>query len=109
MSTVSGVPITAPASGGPGEPGDFDFAACAVEVDVVDDLSSGSMANLADARASLELITALYASARGAGDVTLPIEADHPLYAWILRSGGSIEALRELRENRIARRVLTRR
>jgi predicted dehydrogenase len=39
---------------------------------------------LADARASLELITALYASARGAGDVTLPIEPDHPLYrGWL--------------------------
>jgi hypothetical protein len=39
---------------------------------------------LADARASLELITALYASARGAGDVELPITPDHPLYGgWL--------------------------
>ena len=39
---------------------------------------------LTDARASLELITALYASARGAGDVTLPIDPDHPLYrGWL--------------------------
>ena len=39
---------------------------------------------LADARASLELITALYASARGGVDVALPIERDHPLYAgWL--------------------------
>jgi predicted dehydrogenase len=39
---------------------------------------------LADARASLELITALYASARSGTDVELPIPADHPLYAgWL--------------------------
>ncbi len=36
---------------------------------------------LADARASLELITALYASARRGQAVDLPIGADHPLYA----------------------------
>jgi predicted dehydrogenase len=39
---------------------------------------------IADARASLELITALYASARGEGDVVLPIGPDHPLYGgWL--------------------------
>jgi predicted dehydrogenase len=35
---------------------------------------------LADARASLELITALYHSARTGADVAMPITADHPLY-----------------------------
>lgn len=39
---------------------------------------------LADARASLELITALYASASGGVDVALPIGRDHPLYGgWL--------------------------
>jgi hypothetical protein len=39
---------------------------------------------LADARASLELITALYSSARSGVDVVLPIERDHPLYeGWL--------------------------
>jgi predicted dehydrogenase len=39
---------------------------------------------LADARASLELITALYASSRSGTDVALPIEPDHPLYrGWL--------------------------
>jgi predicted dehydrogenase len=39
---------------------------------------------LADARASLELLTALYWSARTGEDVTLPIAADHPLYeGWL--------------------------
>jgi len=36
---------------------------------------------LSDARASLELITAMYHSARTGGDVALPIHEDHPLYA----------------------------
>ena len=36
---------------------------------------------LADARASLELITALYFSAMTGEDVVLPIGADHPMYA----------------------------
>lgn len=41
-------------------------------------------ATLADARASLELITAMYASARSGEAVTLPLPADHPLYAgWL--------------------------
>jgi len=35
---------------------------------------------LADARASLELLTALYWSARTNEDVTLPLKNDHPLY-----------------------------
>lgn len=39
---------------------------------------------LADARASLELITALYASSRSGTDVVLPLEPDHPLYrGWL--------------------------
>ena len=39
---------------------------------------------LADARASLELITALYWSARTGDDVDLPIPATHPLYeGWL--------------------------
>jgi predicted dehydrogenase len=39
---------------------------------------------LADARASLELVTALYASARSGADVVLPIRPDHPLYGgWL--------------------------
>lgn len=39
---------------------------------------------LADARASLELLTALYASSRGGVDVGLPIGPDHPLYrGWL--------------------------
>jgi predicted dehydrogenase len=36
---------------------------------------------LADARASLELITAIYYSARTRQTVELPIQAGHPLYA----------------------------
>lgn len=36
--------------------------------------------NLAEARHSVELMTALYASARGEGLVRLPLSADHPLY-----------------------------
>jgi predicted dehydrogenase len=48
------------------------------------DAGTGPPVTLADARASLELITALYASARGAGDVELPITPDHPLYGgWL--------------------------
>ncbi len=39
---------------------------------------------LADARASLELLTALYHSSRTAADVDLPIGADHPLHGgWL--------------------------
>jgi predicted dehydrogenase len=39
---------------------------------------------LADARESLELITALYSSSRGGIDVELPIDPDHPLYrGWL--------------------------
>jgi hypothetical protein len=36
---------------------------------------------VADARASLELITAIYHAGRTRQVVTLPIGADHPLYA----------------------------
>jgi predicted dehydrogenase len=43
---------------------------------------------LADARASLELVTALYGSARQNGPVQLPLAADHPLYASWLPSEG---------------------
>ena len=39
---------------------------------------------LADARASLEIVTALYASARSGTDVSLPLPSDHPLYrGWL--------------------------
>ena len=39
---------------------------------------------LADARASLELATALYEAARSGAPVALPIPPDHPLYAgWL--------------------------
>ncbi len=39
---------------------------------------------LADARASIELLTALYWSARTGDDVELPLPADHPLYrGWL--------------------------
>ena len=39
---------------------------------------------LADARASIELITAMYHSARTGTDVALPITADHPLHrSWL--------------------------
>jgi predicted dehydrogenase len=39
---------------------------------------------LADARASIELITALYHSARTGADVALPLPPDHPLYrGWL--------------------------
>jgi predicted dehydrogenase len=39
---------------------------------------------LADARASLELLTALYASTRAGRDVELPLAPDHPLYGgWL--------------------------
>ena len=41
---------------------------------------------LADARASLELITALYVSAREGGPIALPLDPDHPAYeGWIPR------------------------
>ena len=41
-------------------------------------------ATLADARASLELVTAMYASSRSGEAVTLPLPTDHPLYGgWL--------------------------
>jgi len=43
---------------------------------------------LADARISLELITALYHSAATCAEVTLPIERDHPSYGgWRFEPG----------------------
>ena len=51
-----------------------------------DALDAGAVppVTLADARASIELITALYDSARRGVDVTLPLSADHPLYeGWL--------------------------
>jgi predicted dehydrogenase len=48
------------------------------------DVGDDPPVTIADARASLELITALYASARSTGDVVLPIGPDHPLYGgWL--------------------------
>jgi beta-glucosidase len=38
--------------------------------------------------------------------ITGRIDPDHPLYAWILRSGGSTKTLDELRENRIGLDVI---
>ena len=47
---------------------------------------TGLPVTLSDARASLELITALYVSAREGSDVALPLAPDHPAYAgWIPR------------------------
>ena len=58
--------------------GQFDRYADALDADT--DLP----VTLADARASLELLTALYASARSGADVTLPLPPDHPLYrGWL--------------------------
>ena len=48
------------------------------------DAGSDLPVTLADARASLEVVTALYASARSGADVALPIPTDHPLYrGWL--------------------------
>jgi predicted dehydrogenase len=48
------------------------------------DAGTAPPVTLADARASLELVTALYASARAGADVELPIPPDHPLYGgWL--------------------------
>ncbi len=45
--------------------------------------------SLADARASLELITAMYYSSETGAPVTLPIAADHPRYeSWLPQSSG---------------------
>jgi predicted dehydrogenase len=50
---------------------------------------------LADARASLELLTALYHSAATGIPVTLPIEPDHPSYAgWPPATGWHSERIR---------------
>ncbi len=44
---------------------------------------------LADSRASIELLTASYYSARSGANVTLPIGPEHPWYhGWRPRSGG---------------------
>jgi predicted dehydrogenase len=42
---------------------------------------SGREVSLLDGRRSLEFVTAAYASARDGGDVALPLERHHPLYA----------------------------
>lgn len=48
------------------------------------DAGTAPPVTLADARASLELITALYASSRSGTDVELPLPPDHPLYeGWL--------------------------
>jgi predicted dehydrogenase len=48
------------------------------------DASTDPPVTLADARASLEVVTALYASARASADVVLPIPPEHPLYrGWL--------------------------
>ncbi len=48
------------------------------------DAGTAPPVTLADARASLELLTALYASSRSGVDVPLPIPIDHPLYGgWL--------------------------
>jgi predicted dehydrogenase len=45
---------------------------------------------LADARASIELLTASYYSAQSGASVTLPIGPDHPYYhGWSARPGGA--------------------
>jgi hypothetical protein len=45
---------------------------------------------LADARASIELITALFASDATGRSVALPITAEHPLYGgWVPQQGES--------------------
>lgn len=49
--------------------------------DFLDGTAAAPPVTLADARAGLELVTALYASARSGLDVELPIGEDHPLYA----------------------------
>jgi predicted dehydrogenase len=48
------------------------------------DAGAAPPVTLADARASLELLTALYDSSRRGTDVALPIEPDHPLHGgWL--------------------------
>jgi predicted dehydrogenase len=52
--------------------------------DFLDGATDDPPVTLADARASLELLTALYDSARRGVDVELPLAADHPLYrGWL--------------------------
>ena len=49
---------------------------------------------LADARASLELITAIYHSGETGVAVTLPIPKDHPKYnSWVPAKGGFPKAI----------------
>lgn len=62
------------------------------------DLAPGNTSNapgpvtLADARRSLELITAIYASARTSLPQELPLASDHPLYAgWLSEQVGDAE------------------
>lgn len=59
-------------------------------------LTTGALppVSLADARASLELITAIYHSGASGEPVTLPISGDHPKYAnWQPAAGGFPKAL----------------
>ncbi len=52
--------------------------------DWLDGSSPDLPVTLADARASIELITAMYDSGRRGVDVELPLSPDHPLYAgWL--------------------------
>jgi predicted dehydrogenase len=52
--------------------------------DFLDGAEADPPVTLADARASLELLTALYDSARRGADVEVPLAAEHPLYAgWL--------------------------
>ena len=48
---------------------------------------------LADARAALEIITAIYASARTGQAVDLPIGMDHPYYAGWLPGGATVQKI----------------
>ena len=56
--------------------------------------------SIADARASIELLTAAYHSARTGEAVRLPLGRDHPLYRWLAASdgeGGRLMASLDLR------------
>lgn len=47
---------------------------------------------LADGRRSIELVTAIYASARAGGPVALPLATDHPLYGGWQPAAGAVNA-----------------
>lgn len=61
------------------------FAAVADAIDGISrDLAAEPMVTLADARASIEFVTAVYDSARHGRPVALPIPHDHPLaFGWL--------------------------